>query len=78
MKGTQERRENTAARLVEIAAREVCRHKQHPRLKEKLVAVLNQKIAKDPNLWMREQVKVNWVTRNWQEIQKRAEELNHV
>jgi hypothetical protein len=64
-------------RLIERAAHAFLELGEKPNAKEKLVGVLNRMISKDPNLRTLDSVKVNWVTRHWQEIQKKAEELNH-
>jgi len=80
MKGMKLRRAEATASLIESAAREVWRQKKQGRafrVKERLVATLNQQIARDRRQ-TREQLHVNWVTRHWKEIQKKAEELSHV
>jgi hypothetical protein len=77
MRGTKERRQQTSDRLIEFAARELSRYGERPRGKERLVTILNQKIANDPNQQPRHELKVNWVTRHLQEIQKKAKELSH-
>ena len=72
VKRTRERREKAHALLTECAARELRRQEGKPRVKEKLVAVLNQRIDKDPNLRTRQPVKKNWVTHHFPEIQQKA------
>jgi len=74
------RRGAATDRLIESAAREALRLSRNPKneaeLKTALVERLNVKLAKDPTR-TRDEIKSNWVTRHWKEIEKRKGELSH-
>jgi hypothetical protein len=79
MKGMKRRRAEADKHLLEWAAQELSREPRtdpDTRVKEKLVIYLNKRIAGCSNR-TREQIRINWVTRHWNEIQKKAEALSH-
>ena len=76
-KSTNEGRKRADGLLLDCAAEELLRHRgeQSVRVKKEVLAALNTTIDRDPNLKTHAPVKINFVTRHWQQIQKRAEEL---
>jgi len=82
MEGVSRRRTDADRRLLEYAARELLRLPRRAgstvtrNVKERLVARLNARIARDAGR-TRDRIHMNWVTRHWQVILEKAEELSH-
>jgi hypothetical protein len=77
MKGMKQRRAEADRQLLEWAAQEfsrLVRTGPDTRVKEKIVNHLNERLARYSKR-TRENVRANWVTRHWHEIQKKVEEL---
>lgn len=75
MKSMERKRSDGTERLIETAAFELRRKPEQT--KKDLALKISNWIAKNPNFRICQQVRVNWVTHHWQEIQKKAEELSH-